>query len=190
MSKSSAGSQTNFLVPHPLAVRLIAELTIPDARVLEIGTGSGRNQRALIAAGARVTAIEAGCRVAPASFDAALSTHALLHGTPATLEAALQQVHAALRPGASLYATFGSKRDARYGAGRRIAAHVFAPEDGDEIGVAHAYWDEPELRVLLEPFELIELIETQVDEIAGSWAHKKKPLAQAYHWMVIARRRP
>ena len=168
----------------------MAEIGCKGAQVLEIGAGSGRNQRALLEAGAHVTAIEAGQNVAPEAFDAALSTHALLHGTPATLEAALRQIHAALRPGASLYATFGSKRDARYGQGRRIAAHVFAPEHGDETGVAHTYWDEAELRVLLEPFDALDLTEMQVDEIAGAWAHEKSPLAQAFHWMVVARRLP
>lgn len=188
MSKSSAGTQTNFLGPHPLAVRLVAELTVAGARVLEIGTGSGRNQRALIAAGAHVSAIEPGETPATGAFDAALSTHALLHGTPATLEAALVRIHAALRPGGSFYATFGSKCDARYGTGTRIAAHVFAPQTGDEIGVAHTYWDEPELRVLLRDFDTVEITGSAVDEIAGSWAHEKMPLSKAFHWMVVARR--
>ncbi len=188
MSKSSAGRQANFPGPHPLAVRLIAETSAAGARILEIGTGSGRNRRALIAAGLDVISIDAGGPVPGAAFDAALSTHALLHGTPATLRAALEGIHLALGPQARLYATLGSKRDARYGQGEQIAAHVFAPEDGAEAGVAHTFWDEPEVRILLADFKIIELAQVQVDDIAGSWAHAKSPLAQAYHWMVIAQR--
>lgn len=177
-----------LLEPHPLAVRLIAELGARGVQILEIGTGSGRNRRALVAAGLAVTSIDAGHPVPAAAFDAALSTHALLHGTPATLQAALEGIHLALRPPARLYATLGSKRDARYGKGRHIAAHVFAAEDGDEAGVAHTYWDEPEVRILLAGFKFIELSQIQVDDIAGSWAHEKSPLSQAYHWMVVAQR--
>ncbi|MFN2529268.1 MAG: class I SAM-dependent methyltransferase [Candidatus Baltobacteraceae bacterium] len=158
------------------------------ARILEIGTGSGRNRRALIAAGLNVTSIEAGHPVPAATFDAALGTHALLHGTPATLQAALEGIHVALRPQARLYATLGSKRDARYGKGEQIAQHVFAPEDGEEAGVPHTYWDEPEVRILLANFTIVELSQVQVDDIAGSWAHAKSPLAQAHHWMVVAQR--
>jgi len=188
MSKSSAGRQATFSGPHPLAVRLIAEVAAGGSQILEIGTGSGRNRRALLAAGLDVTSIDAGHPVPAATFDAALSTHALLHGTPATLQAALEGVHLALRPQARLYATLGSNRDARYGKGRQIAAHVFAPEGGDEAGVAHTYWDEPEVRILLAGFKIIELSHVRVDEIAGSWGHEKSPLAQAYHWMVVAQR--
>ena len=174
---------------HPLAHRLLAELDQRPGRVLEIGTGSGRNRSVLIASDAQVTSLEAD-RLATASggFDAALSTHALLHGTPATLTAAVEAIRALLKPGGRLYATFGSTRDARFGAGTRVADGVFAPLEGDEAGVAHTYWGEPQMRALLERFDIIELAEMPVDAIAGRWAHRQAPLHRAVHWMVVAQR--
>jgi hypothetical protein len=168
--------------PHPLAFALIERLRgQPGARVLEIGAGSGRNTRALAAAGLAVQTL-------PASDCAgALATHALLHGTQASLAALLAQIARALEPDAPLYATFGSVHDARYGKGQALEPHVFAPLDGDEIGVAHAFFDEARLRALLAPHFTVESIgETAVDEIAGSWAHPAAPLRDAVHWFVIA----
>jgi hypothetical protein len=171
--------------PHPLALDLIERLRDrPAARVLEIGPGSGRNTRALVATGLRVsTAPDDG------PFAAALSTHALLHGTPASLRRGLAAIAAALEKGAPLYGTFGSTRDARYGAGTKLEAHVYATDDGDEAGVAHAYFDEARLRELLAVgFTIESLREVAVDDIAGTWAHQKAPLRGAVHWFVVARR--
>ena len=168
--------------PHPLALELIERLRgRPGARVLEIGAGSGRNTRALAAAGLAVQTLPA------TDCAGAISTHALLHGTRESLAAQLAQIARSLERDAPLYATFGSVRDARYGKGRALEPHVFAPLDGDEIGVPHAYFDEARLRALLAPYFTIESIyEAAVDEIAGSWAHPAAPLRNAVHWFVIA----
>lgn len=174
--------------PHPLAVALMERLRErKGARVLEIGTGSGRNTRALSAAGFIVESYDD--RPQP-GYAAGLSTHALLHGTPDTVAQRLQRIAALLEPGAPLYATFGSVRDARYGEGERIAEHVYAPSEGDEIGVAHVFFDRSRLQALLEPQWIIEsLDEAGVDAIAGGWAHPQTPLRGAVHWFAIARRR-
>lgn len=159
------------------------------ARVLEVGRGSGRNRAALLDAGFEVESIDHDMLHAEhGAFDACLSSHALLHGTPATLEADLRRIGALLLPGAELYATFGSTRDARYGRGRRIAEHVFAAEDGDEAGVAHTFWNAAELRALLAGYEVMECNEVDVDRVAGTWAHTTAPLQGAVHWFVIARK--
>ncbi len=172
--------------PHPLALALIERLRERAAAcVLEIGAGSGRNTRALRAAGLRACTLPVQQPCA-----AALTTHALLHGTPASIAAQLDDIADALEPAASLFATFASVRDARYGIGAAIEPHVYAPAQGDEAGVAHAYFDEARLRALLSPrFRIESLREVSVDEVAGTWAHQQAPLHGAVHWFVVADRR-
>ena len=155
-------------------------------RVLEFGTGSGRNRAAIEAAGFAVAQLES----ATESAHAALSTHALLHGTPSEIDATLQRIASLLGPHSPLYATFGSVRDARYGMGALREPFVFAPEHGDEAGVDHSYFDGTRLRAMLEPQWAIESMrEVPVDEIAGTWAHQTTPLQGAVHWFVIATKR-
>lgn len=183
---------SNLRRPHPLAVALIERLRArPGAAVIDFGAGSGRNSAALFAAGCKVRAVpdDRTASFAPAqTFDAALSTHALLHGTRASVVSMLQSLYGALKPQAPFYATFASKRDTRYGRGTRIEPDVFAPDDGAESGVAHLYLDEAGLRGLLGPAFVIEAVEERnVDAIAGSWAHRERPRGTV-HWFVYARR--
>lgn len=184
--------------PHPLAERLIERLqSAPESRVLDFAEGSGRNGTALRRAGFTVVAIadDAADRTAPlpgesASFSAVLSTHGLLHGTPGAIAARVRALSQRLESGGLLYATFGSTHDARFGEGERIDDSTFSPDDGDERGVAHAYFDRDRLLALLDPdFEVELLREHSVDEVAGSWAHRERPLTGAVHWYAIARKR-
>lgn len=172
--------------PHPLTLDLIDRLRErPGARVLEVGPGSGRNTRALEVAGFEVCSLPAEGRHA-----AALTTHALLHGTPSSIAAELAVIAAALEPGAPLFGTFGSTRDARYGSGAPIEPHVYAPQDGDEHGVAHTYFDRARLSELLAAHFAIESMrEVVVDDIAGTWGHQQTPLRDAQHWFVVATKR-
>jgi hypothetical protein len=182
--------------PHPLAAELIAVLGAGGARVIDFASGSGRNARALRAAGFEV--LEIGDAAATAatiertngSFAAVLSTHGLLHGRVAAIDAALDAIAAKLEPAGQLFATFGSTRDARFAHGVEIEPFVYAPLDGDERGVAHAFFDDSHLRRLLEGrFALDSVEEQNVDEIAGDWAHREKPLRSSAHWFVRARKR-
>ncbi len=172
--------------PHPLTLDLIERLRDrPGARILEVGAGSGRNSRALEAAGFRV-----GSPPADGLYAAALTTHALLHGTPTSIAGDLATIATALEPGAPLFGTFGSTRDARNGAGTPIEPYVYASEAGDEQGVAHAYFDRARLGELLAPHFTIESMrEVAVDNIAGTWAHQQAPLRDAIHWFVVATKR-
>jgi hypothetical protein len=176
---------------HPLAISLIARLrAVPHARILEIGSGSGRNTEALEAAGFEVHSIADGAQISARDeyYDGALSTHALLHGTPATVAADLEAIVRALKPGAPLHATFASTRDARFGKGVRISKHVYATETGDEANVPHVYFTDGELRSLLEPRFSVEAIqETAADKIIGRWVHAE-PLHGVIHWFVRATR--
>jgi hypothetical protein len=198
---TASSSENSFRRAHPLALALIERLRdIPHVRVLELGTGSGRNTEALKAAGFSVLGIRddtiesfasgnAGAMIdTGGSFDGAISTHGLLHGTPATIAAAVAHISDTLKPDAPLFATFASVRDSRYGKGVRLAQHTFASESGDEQGVAHTYFDEPALRELLERFFTMESLQEQnVDGIAGAWAHTE-PLRGRVHWIARLRK--
>lgn len=187
-------SGPGFRAPHPLAERLIARARGRGSiRILEIGTGSGRNAAALATAGLAFVSIGEFAPIAPLEgagrFAAALATHALLHGTPQTIANRLHEIAGVLEPQGRLYATFGSTRDARYGQGTRIDHATYAPVDGDEAGIAHAFFDEARLRMLLAASYAVERIdEVEVDEIAGKWAHTTTPLRNAVHWFVEATR--
>ncbi|MDQ2663314.1 MAG: methyltransferase domain-containing protein [Candidatus Eremiobacteraeota bacterium] len=211
----SGSERMDAASPHPLARQLIDRLSgRPGCRILELGTGSGRNAAALLAAGFRVHSIDddrertaaakARCAVLGGTFatssyahisgriakcSAALSTHALLHGTPSKAAHTLAAVRRVLEPSAPFFGTFGSTRDARFGAGTNVEPFVFAPERGEESGVAHAYYDRDRLDALLSPTFVIEqLEEIAVDEIVGTWAHASA--RGAVHWFAHLRARP
>jgi hypothetical protein len=195
---ASPETQNTFAAPHPLVERLIERLGgLPAARVLEFAAGRGRNTRAFCSAGLNVIAIDDATaasaqplREIPGLFAAAISTHGLLHGRADDVRANLRAIADLLQAGGLLYATFVSTRDARFGTGERIDAFTFAPLDGDERGVAHAYFDRPNLAALLaQHFDIESLEERDVDAIAGRWAHSQRPLAGAVHWFAIARKR-
>ncbi len=169
----------------------------PAARVLDFCSGSGRNARALHAAGFDVVALPDGDADRSESlgpevgaFAAAISTHGLLHGTVAAIAARTGRIAERLELDGLLCAAFGSVRDARFGNGRRIEAATFAPLEGDERGVAHTYFTRAQLEELLQSHYTLEhLEEAGVDGVAGAWAHRKRPLSNAVHWFVVARRR-
>ena len=122
-------------------------------------------------------------------FAAVISTHGLLHGTLAAIRRRVVAIAECLEEGGVLYATFGSTRDARFGRGQRVDASTFAPIDGDERDVAHAYFTREALQALLTPrFAVEKLEEHDADAIAGAWAHPTRPLSGAVHWLVVARR--
>lgn len=184
--------------PHPLAERLIERLhSVPDSRILDFASGRGRNAQGLRRAGFTVVPIPDDAAASAASlrnvgqgFRGVLSTHGLLHGTPSTVAARVRAIARCLVNGGLLYATFGSTRDARFSQGERIDDSTFAPIDGDERGVAHVYFDRDRLLAILEPYFVVEsLSEHRVDDVAGSWAHRERPLDGAAHWFAIARKR-
>lgn len=186
------------MVAHPLAQRVIECLRREGGcRVLDFASGSGRNGAALRRAGFTVVEVDdaAAASDAPTSsvserVAAVLSTHGLLHGTAPAIAARISAIAAALEDDGWLCATFGSSHDARFGEGERIAGSTYAPTSGDERGVAHTFFNEEELRALLAPaFAIESLAEHAVDEVAGSWAHRERPLTGAVHWFVVAQKR-
>ncbi len=186
------------MTPHPLAIRLIEHLRVrPQSRVLDYGSGSGRNATALTGAGFAVVAIDDRTAATQTPFagvsdrfTAALSTHGLLHGSVVTIAANVARIAALLERSGSLYATFGSVRDSRFGQGESLGEWTFAPLRGAESGVPHTFFDRDRLQALLEVNFAIESVEEHgVDEIAGSWAHSEQALSGAVHWFVVAKAR-
>jgi SAM-dependent methyltransferase len=183
------------MTAHPLAVRLVEHLRgAREIRVLEFACGAGRNTRALREAGLdvvtlddRIAASAAPFAGVPGGFAAALSTHGLLHGTPAIVAENLSQIARRLAKNGMLYATFGSAHDARFGHGERIDASTFAPAAGGERGVPHAFFDRDQLVAHLDPHFAVESLEEhKADDVAGAWAHRELPLSGAVHWFVVA----
>ncbi len=200
--------------PHPLA-RALANAVVRDsaARILVLGSGNGRNVTPFTQNGFPVDILEqdetrareattryaagglvrvhasdyAGPYPFESGFAGALSTSALLHGTADAIARSVAAVRSALRKDAPFFCTLGSTRDPRFGRDRRIDAQTFAPETGSEAGVAHAYFDEPQLRAVFSGFEIDELREGSAAETVGAWAHTNDEAATIVHWFVRAR---
>jgi hypothetical protein len=178
--------------PHPLAQRLIARAASDPLAgpVLEVGTGSGRNTRALVAAGIPVLSVpeETPYTQLPGTFEnygAGLATHAYLHGASDKVRAGIAELRRVLRHGAPVYLTLGSIRDARYGLGVPLDDRSFAPGDGEEAGIPHAYFDRDGVIETMRGFTIASLEEVDADATAGRWAHGDEPIGRV-HWFVVA----
>jgi SAM-dependent methyltransferase len=178
--------------PHPLAVELAGRLRgIARPRVLDYCTGSGRNASWLERAGLSVAIVSddeapAFDRTDPLpSFDGIIASHGLLHGMATAMPRRVERLARRLRPGGWMCATFGSTADERFGVGDRFDDATFAPRDGDEMGVKHAYLDESALRTLLDAhFDIAILDRHDAALTAGRWAHSQ-PLTGAVHWFFV-----
>jgi hypothetical protein len=181
---------------HPLARQLLALVADRPlgGPVIEVGTGSGRNTRALVDAGVQVVSVPDDVLYTQLpgtheTYSAALSTHGYLHGTTAKLRAGFAELRRVLRPGAPIFITLGSIADARYGLGIPFDERSFAPGEGEEVGIPHAYFDRDGVNEVLEGFFTIEEAEkVDVDEIVGRWAHAENDVTGRVHWFVRARR--
>lgn len=179
---------------HPLATALATRYheRAAGAPIIEIAAGSGRNTRYLVDCGIPIvstrddepyTQLPGGRNL----YGAALSTHGYLHGTVAKLRLGFAELRRVLRPGAPIFITLGSIKDARFGLGVPVDDTTFAPGDGDEVGIPHPYFDRDGAIELLRPAFTIETIEERmVDDIVGRWAHEA-PVGM-WHWFVVARR--
>jgi hypothetical protein len=195
--------------PHPLVTALL-DAVPAGGRVLLLGVGSGRHVPPLLAGDLRIDVVDdeadraraAAARFAgdarvrieqarydsplpfDATYDGALTTHALLHGTPATIAAVLQVVSARMRPAAPFHLTLGSRRDPRFESGTALDDSTRVAADGAEAGIPHAYFDEAGARRLLSGWEILSLEERSAAETAGRWAHAPSELASMVHWFA------
>jgi len=182
--------------PHPLAEQLIERYLAAgwDAPVLEVASGAGRNTHAFAAAGIPVvsTRDDELYTQLPGDHDsyaAAFSSHGYLHGATAKVRAGFAELRRVLPPGAPVYLTLGSIHDERFGFGEAIDEWTFAPGDGPEMGIPHAYFDRDTIVELLRGFTIESLEEVDTTGIVGTWAHDPGDDAQAItHWFVVATR--
>jgi hypothetical protein len=182
--------------PHPLAERLIERYRAGawDLPVLEVAAGAGRNTRAFSAAGVPVIATrdDEPYTQLPGERDAyaaAFSSHGYLHGATAKVRAGLAELRRVLRPAAPVYLTLGSIRDERFGFGEGLDEWTFAPGDGPEMGIPHAYFDRDTIVELLRGFTIESLDEVDATNIVGTWAHDPEDEPQnIVHWFVVATR--
>lgn len=179
---------------HPLAADVARRyrecgMTGP---IIEIAAGSGRNTNYLVDAGIPIVATrdDESYTQLPGGrnlYAAALSTHGYLHGTVPKLRQGFAELRRVLRPGAPILITLGSVEDARFGLGIALDDTTFAPGDGEEAGIPHAYFDRAGVAELLTPaFTVESLAEVNVDDIVGRWAHESP--RGMWHWFVTARR--
>lgn len=193
---------------HPLAQRLIERYQADGERfpVIEIAAGSGRNTQALIDAGIPVvsTRDEDPYTQLPGgreTYGAALSTHGYLHGATAKLRAGFADLRRVLRSGAPIFVTLGSIDDPRFGFGLEMDERTFAPGDGPEKGIPHAFFDRDAILELLQGYTIESLENVDVTDIVGRWAHPEiesglgpqGPNAtdsrmRVLHWFVVARK--
>ncbi|MBV8723002.1 MAG: hypothetical protein JO277_12680 [Candidatus Eremiobacteraeota bacterium] len=188
MPPSSPTDKAPIRPPHPLALRLIERLRprLPGrVRVLDFAAGSGRNTAALADAGFDVVAIDDATAAAMpiaglhGQFAGMVSTHGFLHGSAADVARRIDAVARHLSPEAPIAVTFGSPSDTRVRAATRIDESTYAPQSGEERGVAHAFFTESQLLALLAPAFDVESVEER-------GADGK---AESVHWFVLARRR-
>lgn len=162
--------------------------------MLEVGQGSGRNTRLLVEAGIPIVSVPDDVPYtqlpgARGQYGAALSTHAYLHGTSDKVRAGMAELRRVLQHDAPVFLTLGSIKDARYGFGVPHDERSFAPGDGPEAGIPHAFFDEDGVREALRgSLTIVTLDEVEVDDIVGRWAHADDEVSGRVHWFVQATR--
>jgi hypothetical protein len=181
--------------PHPLAERLIERYLAAawQTPVIEVAAGVGRNSAAMAAAGIPLVATrdDESYTQLPGereSYAAGLSTHGYLHGSTAKVRAGLAELRRVLTPGGPVYVTLGSIHDERFGFGESLDEWTFAPGDGPEMGIPHAYFDRDTIVELLRGFTIESLDEVDATDIVGTWAHENGPPQRVIHWFAIATR--
>ena len=91
-----------------------------------------------------------------------------------------------LAPGAPVFVTLGSLNDPRFGFGTAFDERTFAPGDGPEIGIPHAFFERDGIVELLRGYAIESMDEVDATAIAGSWAHGDDPPERIVHWFVVA----
>lgn len=117
-------------------------------------------------------------------FDSIVSVSVLHHNTIANIRTAMAEIRRTLRPGGLLFATECAKGDHQDGQGEQIENGTYlAPEDADQPGVPHHFFDEDEVKAQLHGFVVIELERDAQEFVDGSGRR-----ALSVHWDILAER--
>ncbi len=171
--------------------------------VLDLGCGIGRHALFLAAAGFEVDATDGspsglaeaeaeaerrGLRIrfrralmtalpyGDASFDYVLAWNVIYHGSPDVLATVISEVKRVTRQKAPFQGTMLSKRNAKYGLGRCIAADTYVIDGEEDKAHPHFYCDEAGVHELFRGFTITYLVERE-HRTPGSW-----------HWHFVAER--
>ena len=138
--QASLYNETTFSIEFDQKRAFFLKYLQPGAHILDLGCGSGRDSRAFLAQGYRVTAIDGSielCKIASeqlghpvrcqrfeelddeAIYDGVWACASLLHLPTPVLKDAIYRVERALKPGGYFYAsfkygTYEGERDGRY----------------------------------------------------------------------------
>lgn len=96
-------------------------------------------------------------------FHGVLSWDALHHNTAARIRETVATVRANLVTGGLFLCTLKSRNADSFGAGDEIEPNTFVQHTGPEAGVPHHYFDEDEVRDMLEGWETVVLVERRCD---------------------------
>lgn len=180
--------------PHPLAQRLIERYKAAGWKepILEVAAATDRSLRAFEAAGIPIIATpdDESYTQLPGereTYAAAFSSHGYLHGATGKVRAGLAELRRVLRPGGPIYITLGSSKDERFGFGDALDEWTFAPGDGPEMGIPHAFFDRDAVVELLRGFTIESLDEVDATNVVGTWAHEE-PQQKIVHWFLVAHR--
>ena len=123
------------------------------------------------------------------AYAAAFSSHGYLHGASAKVRAGIAELRRVLVQGAPIYLTLGSIHDERFGFGEALDETTFAPGDGPEKGIPHAYFERDTVIELLRGFTIESLEEVDATNIVGTWAHEPdEEQLPILHWFAVATR--
>ncbi len=167
--------------------------------VLDLGCGAGRHAIFLARAGFQVTGldvsetalVELHGRLAKAGlanvslvkhemselpfideyFDALVSTNVLHHGTMSEIKRALGEAHRVIKRNGVAFVVTLSKKDFRYGNGKRLEPDTYLFAEGDEEGILHHFFSREELLSYFGQFEVLSLKEELILVERGSRAH-------------------
>ena len=91
------------------------------------------------------------------TFDATVATNVLNHGTRATLQETIDEIHRTLRPGAEILLTVLNTWDWRFGSGEEVERNSWVLAVGPEAGILHHFFDQDDLRGWLSAFQILDL---------------------------------
>lgn len=163
---ASAFTSDTVAVDFDEKQNVLLKYLAPGAHILDFGCGSGRDSKAFLQKGYKVTAIDGSselCKIASEyigqevqckkfheldeveAFDAVWACASILHVPSAVLPQVIGNIERALKPGGYIYVSF------KYG-----------DFEGERNGRYFTNQTEQSLEELLEPFTQLELIETSV----------------------------